>query len=199
MNRLGDDILELCPTMKDREDEEEIQQNFCFVLAEELEKDGIISYHAKRLLSLDEYVLPLFSAADSTACLMLHTVRQEHGVKVKERLTEPPDDKTEPTTAKADALSEVVVSGEERMMDGEREREGVMWRQQATVIIYDGRDGYTEEAADFEEDEEMSTMETDYPSTDSPSKILKSMVSTIIHKITFLHNYKTLMHGYIHE
>ena len=171
MNRLGDDILELCPAMKDREDEEEIQQNFCFVLAEELEKDGIISYHAKRLLSLDEYVLPLFSAADSTACLMLHTVGQEHGVKVKERLTEPTDDKTEPTTAKADALSEVVVSGEERMTDGEREREGMTWRQQATVIIYDGRDGYTEEAADFEEDEEMSTMETDYPSTDSPSKI----------------------------
>ena len=150
--------------MKDREDEEEIQQNFCFVLAEELEKDGIISYHAKRLLSLDEYVLPLFSAADSTACLMLHTVGQEHGIMMEERLTEP-------TTAKADALSEVVVSGEERMMDGEREREGVTWRQQATVIIYDGRDGYTEEAADFEEDEEMATMETDYPSTDSPSKI----------------------------
>ena len=84
VNRLGEDVLELCPAMKDREDEEEIQMNFCFVLADELERDGIISYHAKRLLDLNDLVLPFFSSPNSTACLMLHLVGQNHGLKEEE-------------------------------------------------------------------------------------------------------------------
>ena len=103
--------------MKDREDEEEIQQNFCFVLAEELERDGIISYHAKRLLDLGEYVLPLFSAADSSVnCLMLHTVGQDHGVvqdPKEERNSEAADqNKAEPATkAVVNELAEEGESG----------------------------------------------------------------------------------------
>jgi hypothetical protein len=170
VNRLGEDILELCPAMKDREDEEEIQQNFCFVLAEELERDGIISYHSKRLLNLDECILPLFSAPDSSAnCLMLHTVQQEHGVMEEERSTTNKvkdtgrGNKAEPT-AKAE-----LAGGEEG--EGERELEGeegrVKWRrQQVTVIIYDDQSGYMEEA-DFEENEEMATIEEEYH---APSK-----------------------------
>ncbi len=169
VNRLGEDILELCPAMKDREDEEEIQQNFCFVLAQELERDGIISYHAKRLLNLGECILPLFSAPDSAAnCLMLHTAQQEHGVMEEERSTVKKDtgrgDKTEPT-AKAE------LGGGEEPGEGERELEGeegrVKWRrQQVTVIIYDDQNGYMEEA-DFEENEEMATIEEEHH---APSK-----------------------------
>ena len=166
MSRLGKDILELCPTIKDREDEEEIQQNFCFVLADEQERDGIISYHAKRLLNLSECVLPLFSTPDSTACLMLHTVRQEHRV-LEGSNTEATGDKDESTKAASSELREERVEGEgERELTGTVAEGKAIWRQQETVIIYDG---YTEEA-DFEEDEEITTVEMEYPGPDAPSK-----------------------------
>ena len=159
--------------MKDREDEEEIQQNFCFVLAEEMERDRIISYHAKRLLDLDEHVLPLFSAAESAAnCLMLHTTEQDHGVMEKvgqdhgvmeeeeERKSKAGDqNKTEPSTK---AMVNEVANGEE----GERGREpaGVEERQvrqhQASVVAYNGKDGGITEETDFVEDKEIATVET---------------------------------------
>ena len=155
--------------MKDREDEEEIQQNFCFVLAEELERDGIISYHAKRLLDLGEYVLPLFSAADSSAnCLMLHTVGQDHGVvqdPEEERNSEAADwNKAEPATKAV--VNELAEEGE-REVAGEEGK--VNWRrQQATVIIYEGKsEGFMEET-DFEEDKEITTVETEHH---APSKL----------------------------
>ena len=34
--RLGSDVLQLCPEMKDRDDEGEIQKHVCFVLGEEV-------------------------------------------------------------------------------------------------------------------------------------------------------------------
>ena len=157
--------------IEDREDEEEIQQNFCFVLADEQERDGIISYHAKRLLNLSEYVLPLFSAPDSSACLMLHMVGQEHGVK-EDCNTQATGDKDESTKAVLSELREERVEGEgegEREVTGAVAEEEAIWRQQGTVIIYDHQDGYTEEA-DFEEDEEMATVEMEYPGSDAPSK-----------------------------
>lgn len=172
MNRLGEDILELCPAIKDGEDEEEIQQNFCFMLADEQERDGIISYYAKRLLNLSDCVLPLFSAPDSTACLMLHTVGQEHGV-LEESNIEDTGDKDESTKAALSELRGERVEGEgegERELTGAVAEEQAIWRQQETVIIYDNQDGYTEED-DFEEDEEeMATTEMEYPGPDAPSK-----------------------------
>lgn len=148
--------------MKDREDEEEIQQNFCFVLAEEMERDRIISYHAKRLLDLDEHVLPLFSAAESSAnCLMLHTTGQDHGVmeEEEERNSKAGDqNKTEPSTK---AVVNELANGEEgeggRELTGEEERQV---RQQATVVIYNGNDGGFTEETDFVEDKEIATVET---------------------------------------
>ena len=145
--------------MKDREDEEEIQQNFCFVLAEELEKDGIISYHAKRLLLQNEFVLPLFSARDSTACLMVHLVRQEHGVKETDDNTEVVED------VDGGELSTKAMSQEE--IEWERELAAVegraRWRQQKTVIIYEC-DGRTPEEVNLDE-EVVVAMETEntYP------------------------------------
>ena len=175
VNRLGEDVLELCPTMKDREDEDEIQQNFCFVLANELERDGIIRYHAKRLLHLNEYVLPLFSAPDSTACLMLHVVGQEHGV-MEESDTETTVDKVEDNKAVSGEFREVEreEGGTELLTPAAAAEGQVIWRQQDTLIIYD-RDSYAEEA-DFEEDEEMAAMKTEYPSPDVPSKLTVTLI-----------------------
>ena len=156
--------------MKDREDEEEIQQNFCFVLAEEMERDRIISYHAKRLLDLDEHVLPLFSAAESSAnCLMLHTTEQDHGVMEKvgqdhgvmeeEEERKSNRNKTQRSTK---AVVNEVANGEEG--EGGRELTGVEeWKvrqQQATVVGYNGNDGGIAEETDFEENKEIATMET---------------------------------------
>ena len=159
--------------MKDREDEEEIQQNFCFVLAEEMERDRIISYHAKRLLDLDEHVLPLFSAAESAAnCLMLHTTEQDHGVMEEEEERKSNRNKTEPSTK---AVVNKVANGEE----GERGREltGVeerQVRQQATVVVYNRKDGGITEETDFEEDKEIATVET------APSKSVHVILQLLL-------------------
>ena len=167
VNRLGEDVLEVCPAMKDREDEDEIQQNFCFVLADELERDGIISYHAKRLLNLNDYILPLFSTSNSTACLMLRMMGQEHGIMdIDNKALE---DKSETTKAVPSEFREEEGESELLMFTSAEGR--ATWRQQDTVIIYD-RDGYTEET-DFEEDEEMAIVEMEYASQDAPSEWTK--------------------------
>lgn len=142
VNRLGEDALELCPAMKDREDEEEIQMNFCFVLADELERDGIISYHAKRLLDLNDLVLPHFSSPNSTACLMLHLVRQNHGL-------EEADDEVGDGGGDAGLEETTYVLSEQECKEPKEEIETAAlerrrWRQQDTVIIYD-RDNYSDD------------------------------------------------------
>lgn len=124
--------------MNDREDEEEIQQNFCFVLADELEKDGIISYHAKQLLDLNDPILPLFSSLNPTVCLMVHLVRQDHG------LVGVVNDVDGGTGTKDEQLLVEEVS-RQTAVASER-----TWRQQETVIIYDQEACSAE--VDFDED-----------------------------------------------
>lgn len=159
VNRLGGDVLELCPGMKDKEDEEEIQQNFCFVLADELERDGIISYHAKRQLDLDDLVLPLFASSNSTACLMLHTTGQDHGLERSGH-----DDDTAKVEITTTAVSDIKETEEERREAAlERQR----WRQQGTVI-FNGHGDYPDN--DQFEEEEASLAQTEPSGLDSPSK-----------------------------
>ena len=157
-------MLELCPAMKDRENEEEIQMNFCFVLADELERDGIISYHGKRLLDLDDSVLPLFSSPNSTACLMLHLMGQNHGLELEEVPEEVGDGGG---NAKIEETRNVL--GEQECKEPEEEieiaaSERRRWRQQDTVIIYD-HDNYSNDYQFEGELPECSISETPSKST----------------------------------
>lgn len=152
MNRLGEDVLELCPEMKDREDEEEIQQHFCFVLADEMERDGIISYHTKRVLELGDLILPLFSSACSTTCLMLHVAKQDHGVMVEDGCCE-------------DAGGGGGGEGAEGMEEeGERATERRIRKHQRTVIYNDrNNDSCSNYSEDIDYDEDMAAGDTDLP------------------------------------
>lgn len=151
MNRLGDDVLELCPSMKDKEDENEIQQNFCFVLADEQDTDGIISYHTKQLLQLSDLVLPIFSTPNSSACLMLHVMDQEHGLATVDTII----------TGTTHKLGEEAAAGavssdwKKKCCDTQTSAERPIWRQQDTVIFYDG-DNYMEHT-DLETEEKSFT------------------------------------------
>ena len=160
VNRLGEDIHELCPALKDREDEEEIQKHFCFVLADELERDGIISYHARQLLDLNDLVLPMFTSPNSTACLMLHTVEQEHGVVGVAN-----DDGGVASKIKQSCDFLTKEREESALTPAANERR--IWRQQDTVIIYDREAG--SEEVNFEENDSAITA-FDSSSQDAPSK-----------------------------
>ena len=157
VNRLGEDVLDVCPAMKDRDDEEEIQKNFCFVLADELERNGIISYHAKRRLDGGDLVLPLFASLKSTACLMLHLVEQNHGLEEEDEIDGGGGDANGEETRHV--LNEEESEGEMETTASERRR----WRQQETVIIYD-RDNYSADDQ-FEEMTESSISEAPSKST----------------------------------
>ncbi len=63
--RLGGDVLEVCPQLKDREDEEEIQKHFCFILSDQSNDDV-----RGDSLDNDALVLPLFF--EPGPCLMLN-------------------------------------------------------------------------------------------------------------------------------
>ena len=138
--------------MKDREDEEEIQQHFCFVLADEMEGDGIISYHTKRVLELGDLILPLFSSACSTTCLMLHVAKQDHGVMVEDGCCE-------------DAGSTSGGEGAEGVEEeGERATERRIRKHQRTVIYNDrNNDSCSNYSEDIDYDEDMAAGDTDLP------------------------------------
>ena len=73
MARLSGDVLRLCPGIRDREDEEEIQRHFCFVLRG-------VGLERRRVLECSELVAPCFPP-ESSSCLLLHTTGQPHDLR----------------------------------------------------------------------------------------------------------------------
>lgn len=71
--RLGGDVLRLCPGIRDREDEEEIQRHFCFVL----KVAGLVR---KRVLEHNKLVAPHFPPG-SASRLLLHIAGQPHDLQ----------------------------------------------------------------------------------------------------------------------
>ena len=71
--RLGSDAESLCPELSDREDEEEIQRLFCFILADQSPEGNLLR---RDTLQTEDFVLPLF--CDPGHILLLHTQSQPH-------------------------------------------------------------------------------------------------------------------------
>ena len=71
--RLGSDAESLCPELSDREDEEEIQRLFCFILADQSPEGNLLRRDSLRT---EDFVLPHF--CDPGHVLLLHTQSQPH-------------------------------------------------------------------------------------------------------------------------
>lgn len=199
MNRLGEDVLKLCPGMKDREDEEEIQLSFCFVLADEIERDGIITYHTKRVLELSDLILPLFVSSEATTCLMLHVTNQDHGVTA-----EGSEDEVEGMGGGGEVRGEAGEDVEEEEEESERvTTERWIGKHQRTVICYDHSNqdscsNYSEEV-DLDDDEDMAA--ADYPNTDLPrTPIIMYHSSTCTRCMSHVrtHMYTRIMQSYVY-
>ena len=80
--RLGAEVMSLCPQMKDRDDEDEIQQHFCFILADHSEDEN--TFNRMRVLEMDELALSVLSQPLSSGCLMVHTKDQTHRLQSEE-------------------------------------------------------------------------------------------------------------------
>lgn len=71
--RLGTDVESICPELSDREDENEIQRLFCFILADQSREGDLLR---RDVLGTEDFVLPLF--CDPGRILLLHTQAQPH-------------------------------------------------------------------------------------------------------------------------
>ena len=69
-------MLHLYPEMKDRDNEDEILEHFCFVLAVKGGREGAL--RRIKVLEPSEIVIQFFSQAYPSACLLVHTVKQNH-------------------------------------------------------------------------------------------------------------------------
>ena len=79
-------MLHLYPEMKDRDNEDEVLEHFCFVLAVKEGREGAL--RRIKVLEPSEIVIQFFSQAYPSACLLIHTVKQNHklqGEKGKSR------------------------------------------------------------------------------------------------------------------
>ena len=74
--RLGSEVTDLCPHMKDKDNEHEIQENFCLVLGEEGEGERV--RRRVRVVEQRDLVVQFFPLDSPSACLLLHTRGQHH-------------------------------------------------------------------------------------------------------------------------
>ena len=75
MARIGKDVSKICPQIKDRDDEEEVQKLFCFIFAE-VKDDN--TFRRMEVLETESFVTNLFANLNSNSCLLLHTKEQDH-------------------------------------------------------------------------------------------------------------------------
>lgn len=74
MARLGNDLAKVYPDLGDCEDDEKLQELFCFVFA----KDRGYLLRRLQVLRPNQAILELFSDATLHPCLLLHTKQQDH-------------------------------------------------------------------------------------------------------------------------